>query len=61
MLWLSIGKNIRNDSGKGHVVGTDKIIASLIDIKFYYQFGLAQQPSSEYYNEVYGPDCSFEY
>ena len=32
MLWLIVGKDIRNDSGNGNVVWIDKIIVSLIDI-----------------------------
>ena len=51
---LIIGKDIRNDSGNGYVVGIDKIMVSLIELfKCCYQFGplifLAHQPSSVHY------------
>ena len=32
MLWLIIGKGIRNDLGNGQVVGIDKIMVSLIEL-----------------------------
>ena len=49
LLWLIIGKGIKNDFVNGHIVGIDKIMQSPIDlIECCYQFNplitLAQQP-----------------
>ena len=52
LVWLVIGKNIRDNSGNCHIVGIDQIMISLIELlKCCYQFrfliALAQQPCSE--------------
>ena len=53
-LWLVIDKNIRNNSGNCHIIGTDQIMMSPIELlKCCYQFGflipLAQQLCSEHF------------
>ena len=52
-LWLVIGKNISNNSGNRHIVGSDQIMMSTSQVLL-----LAQQPCSEHFptlNEVLGP------